>query len=182
MSQQQQAPDVGARVQALREQRGLSMRALAELCDLSPNAISLIERGISSPNVSSLHRLAGALDVHITAFFEAPQARSRLVLTRRGQRPYSGYDELRLESLGSGLETRILDPFEVTLQAGAGSGQQEMRHGGHEPTCHSYSAPPTVTQERRGEQRSACNPALGSTPSTARALAVTIPPTARCIV
>ncbi len=29
---------------------------LAELCDLSPNTISLIERGDSSPSVSTLHR------------------------------------------------------------------------------------------------------------------------------
>ena len=102
MMSQEQTPDVGGRVQALREQRGLSMRALAKLCDLSPNAISLIERGISSPNVSTLHRLAGALQVPITAFFEEPQAGVRLVLTRSGQRPYSGYDQMRLESLGVG--------------------------------------------------------------------------------
>lgn len=51
-------PDVGAQVRALRQQCGLSLRTLAELCDLSPNTISLIERGESSPSVSTLHRLA----------------------------------------------------------------------------------------------------------------------------
>lgn len=127
-----QPPDVGVRVRALREQRGLSMRALAELCELSPNAISLIERGISSPNVSTLHRLATALQVHITVFFEDRHESIRLVLSRAGERPYSGHDQTLLESLGSGLEEQILDPFEVTLQPGAGSGRQVMSHTGHE--------------------------------------------------
>ncbi len=129
---EQQSPDVGARVRTLREQRGLSMRALAELCDLSPNAISLIERGITSPNVSTLHRLATALGVHITAFFENRQESKKIILSRAGQRPYSGRGPTLLESLGSGLEEQSMDPFEVTLQPGAGSGQGEMSHGGHE--------------------------------------------------
>ena len=35
---------VGQQVRRLRKQRGLSLRALAELCGISANAISLIER------------------------------------------------------------------------------------------------------------------------------------------
>lgn len=127
-----QPPDVGPRVRALRERRGLSMRALAELCELSPNAISLIERGITSPNVSTLHRLAGALQVHITEFFESRQDSTRLVLSRAGERPASAHEQTLLESLGSGLREQLMEPFEVTLQPGAGSGQQAMRHGGQE--------------------------------------------------
>jgi transcriptional regulator with XRE-family HTH domain len=61
--------DVGGRLRDIRQERGLSLRALSEVCGLSVNAISLIERGISSPSVSSLQRLAVALDVPITAFF-----------------------------------------------------------------------------------------------------------------
>jgi transcriptional regulator with XRE-family HTH domain len=128
----QQPPDVGARVRVLREQRGLSMRALAELCDLSPNAISLMERGLTSPNVSTLHRLAVALQVHITAFFEDRDESTRLILSRAGERPTSGHEQTLLASLGSGLEEQIMEPFEVTLQPGAGSGRPEMSHAGHE--------------------------------------------------
>ena len=65
--------NVGQQIRALREQQGLSLRALAERCGLSMNAISLIERGENSPTVSSLHLLALALNVPITAFFEAKQ-------------------------------------------------------------------------------------------------------------
>ena len=128
----QQLPEVGLRVRALRDERGLSMRALAELCELSPNAISLIERGITSPTVSTLHRLAAALQVHITAFFEDRQESIQLVLSRAGERPYSGHGQTLLESLGSGLVEQIIDPFEATLQPGADSGGQVMSHAGNE--------------------------------------------------
>lgn len=52
---EKEPPDVSSRVRTLREERGLSMRALAERCRVSPNTISLIEREMTSPNVSTLH-------------------------------------------------------------------------------------------------------------------------------
>jgi transcriptional regulator with XRE-family HTH domain len=125
-------PDVGARVKALREQRGLSMRGLARLCGLSPNAISLIERGASSPSVSTLHRIATALKVPITAFFEGPDEKAQMIVSRAGARPYTGNIQVMLESLGSGLEGQSLEPFVVTLEPGAGSGNPVMIHDGHE--------------------------------------------------
>jgi transcriptional regulator with XRE-family HTH domain len=129
---EQAAPDVGAQVRALRQQRGLSLRTLAELCDLSPNTISLIERGATSPSVSTLHRLATALSVHITAFFEGRAERVQAVLTRAAERSRSGNATVQLESLGTGLDEQSLEPFLVTMKPGANSGQQIMVHTGQE--------------------------------------------------
>jgi len=125
-------PDVGAQVRALRQQCGLSLRTLAELCDLSPNTISLIERGESSPSVSTLHRLATALSVPITAFFEEHAEPVQVVLTRVAERSCSGNAHVLLESLGTGLEEQCLEPFVVTMKPGADSGQQIMVHTGQE--------------------------------------------------
>ena len=108
------------------------MRGLAELCELSPNAISLIERGVTSPSVSTLHRLATALKVPITAFFEKQDDRVELILSRANERPFTGTDSVVLESLGAGLEHQMLEPFVVTLKPGADSGNQVMAHDGHE--------------------------------------------------
>jgi transcriptional regulator with XRE-family HTH domain len=125
-------PDVGSQIRAFRTQRGLSMRGLAELCGLSPNAISLIERGATSPSVSTLHRLATALKVPITAFFEEQDEKVALILSRASHRQYAGTDSVLLESLGSGLDHQALEPFVVTLKPGADSGEQGMVHDGHE--------------------------------------------------
>ena len=129
---EQQPPDVGSQLRTLREQRGLSMRALADLCGLSPNTISLIERGATSPSVSTLHLLATALKVPITAFFERPGERVQVVYSRPAERPFSGSTSVLLESLGSGLEGQTLEAFLVTLEPGANSGPGAMIHGGHE--------------------------------------------------
>jgi transcriptional regulator with XRE-family HTH domain len=129
---EQGAPDVGSQLRALRQKRGLSLRTLAELCDLSPNTISLIERGDSSPSVSTLHRLAMALGVQITAFFEVQAEPVQVVLTRAAQRRRSGNTQVLLESLGAGLEEQSVEPFLVTMKPGADSGSQPIVHTGQE--------------------------------------------------
>lgn len=129
---EQQPPDVGAQVRALRRKRGLSLRALAEVCELSPNTISLVERGVTSPSVSTLHRLATALRVPITVFFEVQAEQVQMLLSRAGERPRSGSAAVVLENLGAGLANQTLEPFVVTLKPGAGSGKQVMVHAGHE--------------------------------------------------
>ena len=45
--------DVGARLKELREARNISMRTLATKSGLSANALSMIERGKTSPSVST---------------------------------------------------------------------------------------------------------------------------------
>ncbi|MGD8738081.1 MAG: helix-turn-helix domain-containing protein, partial [Anaerolineae bacterium] len=128
----QKPPDVGARVRALRKERELSMRSLADLCGLSPNTISLIERGSTSPSVSTLHQLATALKVPIASFFEHQEERVQVIVSRPGERLLSGSSSLVLESLGSGLADQSLEPFLVTLEPGADSGEETMAHDGHE--------------------------------------------------
>ena len=129
---EQQPPDVGSQVRAWRQERGLSLRALAELCDLSPNTISLIERGSTSPSVSTLHRLATSLRVPITSFFVPEEKRAEVLLSRPGERSFSGSTDVLLESLGSGLKGQTLEAFVVTLKPNADSGKQPMVHEGHE--------------------------------------------------
>lgn len=51
------------KLRALREQRRLSRRTLAELCGLSKNMISLYERGEKAPSVDALISLADYFEV-----------------------------------------------------------------------------------------------------------------------
>lgn len=125
-------PDVGSNLRTWRQQRGLSIRALADLCDLSPNTISLIERGVTSPSVATLHQLATALQVPISSFFEDRGEATRLVFSAPGERAVAGNAQVRLENLGSGLQGQLLEPLLVTLLPGADSGHQLMVHEGHE--------------------------------------------------
>lgn len=123
--------NIGPRLRAIREQRGLSLRALAELCELSTNAISLIERGENSPTVSSLQRLAVALDISITAFFEKAHAQTA-VFVRPEHRLRSEVNGIQLESLGIGLRNQRLEPFLMTVEPGAGNIDEPITHPGEE--------------------------------------------------
>lgn len=128
------APNVGPRIRAIREQRGFSLRALAERCNLSINAISLIERGENSPTVSSLHMLATALRVKITDFFEDSHENA-VVYVRRDQRLATRGNGLLMESLGIGLHHQQLEPFMVTVEPGTQDSGESISHPGQEFVC-----------------------------------------------
>jgi transcriptional regulator with XRE-family HTH domain len=123
--------DVGGRIRELRKTEGLSLRALADRSDLSINAISRIERGESSPTVSSLLRLATAFGVHITDLFETGPEQAT-ILVRRNKRLRSRGDGVLMESLGIGLPGQILEPFLMTIEAGAVGMEEPCEHTGEE--------------------------------------------------
>jgi transcriptional regulator with XRE-family HTH domain len=124
-------PAVGRRVKLLREQRGLSLRTLAEKSGLSINAVSLIEHGQSSPTVASLHRLAAALEVRIVDFFGSEEE-AKVVFVRADQGGRTQTPGALVESLGTGLAAQRIQPFLVTLQPGAGRGAEPIDHAGQE--------------------------------------------------
>jgi transcriptional regulator with XRE-family HTH domain len=121
---------VGRHIRAIRESRGLSLRALGGRCGLSPNAISLIERGENSATVGSLHALATALGVSVSDFFREEPA-SAIVLTRAAERVRTESGGMRLESLGSGLADQRVEPFMMTLEPGSGL-EAPVSHMGEE--------------------------------------------------
>jgi transcriptional regulator with XRE-family HTH domain len=125
-------PDVGARVKELREQRRLSLRSLAEICDVSHNTVSLIERGVSSPSIDTLQRLASGLGVSIAAFFEIEEQPSRMVLISASSRVQSRASGTTIEHLGSGLARHAFASFLITMEAGATTDSAPIQHTGVE--------------------------------------------------
>jgi transcriptional regulator with XRE-family HTH domain len=122
---------VGQQIRKLRNQRGLSLRALAELCGLSANAISLMERNENSPNVSSLHQMAIALNVPITDFFYQENEPTTLYVKRDQGVRYRN-NGVELESLGIGLPNQQLEPFRLIIEPGSGTTDEPITHPGHE--------------------------------------------------
>ena len=62
--------NIGDRIKQARKQRGLSRKALADLVDVTPNAISNYENDISFPKPSVLCALFGALKVDANFLFQ----------------------------------------------------------------------------------------------------------------
>jgi len=124
--------DVGGRLRHLRQERDKSMRALARESSLSANALSMIERGRTSPSVSTLYKLADALEVPITAFFREEQPRHDVVFVKAQERVRVPFTRGLWEGLGGeGFSGRV-EPFMLTLESGASSGPFGIVHTGHE--------------------------------------------------
>jgi transcriptional regulator with XRE-family HTH domain len=124
--------EVGLRLRQLRLERGYSMRALARSSILSTNALSMIERGRTSPSVSTLYKLAEALAVPITAFFRTEFPRQTIVFTQKDRRSRLEFARGIWEGMGGEAFTGGVEPFILTLEAGATSGPHGLLHSGHE--------------------------------------------------
>jgi transcriptional regulator with XRE-family HTH domain len=125
---------VGSRLRSLRKERGFSQRELADLAGLSPNAVSLIERDEISPSVATLQRLAGALAVKMSYFFESA-TQARILHFRANQRPTIRGAGLTIEGLGAHLDRQQMEPFCITLAPHADMGAGQVAHAGHEFVC-----------------------------------------------
>jgi transcriptional regulator with XRE-family HTH domain len=124
--------DVGRRLRELREERGVSMRALARRSGLSANALSMIERSLTSPSVSTLSKLAAAMEVPIVAFFRQEMQREKVVYCKANERlsvPFSGGV---WQGLGGERYAGRIEAFMLTLESGGTSGPHGMLHTGHE--------------------------------------------------
>lgn len=124
--------DVGQRLRILREERGISMRALARRSGLSANALSMIERGLTSPSVSTLNKLAMALEVPITAFFRQEPVREPIVFRKASERTRVPFLRGLIEGLGGESFVGRVEAFLLTLESGGSSGPHGMIHTGHE--------------------------------------------------
>jgi transcriptional regulator with XRE-family HTH domain len=124
--------DVGGRLRELRQGIGVSMRALARMSGLSANALSMIERGRTSPSVSTLYKLATAIGVPITAFFREEPSQSDVVFRKASERTRVPFMRGLWEGLGGEIFTGRVEPFMLTLESGASSGPFGIVHSGHE--------------------------------------------------
>jgi transcriptional regulator with XRE-family HTH domain len=128
----EQPMDVGTRLRELRQERGLSMRSLARLSGLSTNALSMIERGKTSPSVSTLYKLSEALEVPITAFFRTEPPRQAIVFRKANERSRVEFQRGTWAGLGGESFIGRVEPFMLTLEPGATSGPHGLVHSGHE--------------------------------------------------
>jgi transcriptional regulator with XRE-family HTH domain len=128
----EESPDVGSRLRELRAERDLSLRALAERSKLSANTVSLIERGLSSPSVDTLQRLATGLQVPISSFFETEEPLARLVVTRSASRVRRRCPGMTIEHLGTGLADHAFASFLIMMEPDTDAQETPIEHSGTE--------------------------------------------------
>ena len=109
---------LGNRIKALRAERHLRQRQLADKAGLTPSMVSQIESGRLSPSLNTVGKLAGALGVPIASLFE-PAPNGRLHVSRKRDYPVVSFDGTseRWHVLGAGLFRGKIRSVVSTLDA-----------------------------------------------------------------
>ena len=75
---------LGQKLRKMRKEQNLTQLELAQQVSITNGQISTIERGVSSPSLATLHRIARALNVPMTEFFE-DERKKEVELVRKGK-------------------------------------------------------------------------------------------------
>ncbi|WP_407943495.1 cupin domain-containing protein [Methylobacterium sp. EM32] len=124
---------VGQRLRALRQARGLSLKAVAAATGLSIGYLSQVERGLSSPSLRALTQVADLLGVGISALFgSAEGTEPDGIVTRAGERAaltlWRAGITKQLLTQGDGA----LSLFLMQLAPASGTGDEALVHDGEE--------------------------------------------------
>lgn len=113
---------LGARVRALREGMGLSLRDLAARSGVSAPMLSQVERGETSPTLSVAERIAGGLELTLSQLLRLDE-RGHVVVTRAGKRRTRRRPGHRTEELTPPLPGQRADVSVHGLEPGAATGR-----------------------------------------------------------
>src|ERR1044072_9809557 len=91
-------PTVGARVRALREAMGLSLRDLAERSGVSAPMLSQVERGETSPTLAVAEKIARGLELTLSQLLRLDEG-EHVAVSRAGERRRYDRGGHRIEEL-----------------------------------------------------------------------------------
>lgn len=123
-----------ARLKKARRDQGLSLDAVAKLSGVSRSMVSQIERGDSSPTISTLWNLTRALQVDFAGLLDAKNEGDKIEVLR-------GPDAPTIENMGQGVRIRILSPpeeagkhevYDLVFDAGGSLESQPHTRGARE--------------------------------------------------
>jgi transcriptional regulator with XRE-family HTH domain len=126
---------IGPKLRELRVQRGMSLQQLAERSDVSAAAIHKIERGGMVPTITTLLKIAVALNRPISYFVEEEQTEARPVafIPRDAPRAiYTSHQGIDLAGISGPYGRFFMAGAVATVQPGANSGRRPMEHPGEE--------------------------------------------------
>jgi transcriptional regulator with XRE-family HTH domain len=124
--------DLGLTLRRLREERRFSLKDVATRSDLTPSFLSQVERNLTSPSVASLRKIALALGVPLTTFFQGPMLPENHVVRRNERRQLIHPKRQWRDYLLTPNLTRKLQVILSVIEPGGGSGKEPYAHDSDE--------------------------------------------------
>ena len=111
---------IGSRIKEIRTRRKVTLRELANKTGLTTSFLSQLERDIVSPSVSSLEKIAQALNVKVGYIFEREEKKELIIIKKgTGKKIVNKKKEMFSEILPSGLLNIKMQPQIFTMGIGA---------------------------------------------------------------
>jgi transcriptional regulator with XRE-family HTH domain len=124
---------IGPKVRQLRRQKNLSLQQLAERSGLSAAAIHKIERNGMVPTITTLMKLAAALNRSVAYFVdEEPSEAAVLVRSDERKKVFTSKERLDLAGISGPYGQFFMAGAVATVEPEADSGPKPMEHPGEE--------------------------------------------------
>ena len=122
---------LGQRLNQLRKQSGLTLMKLSELTDLSVGFLSNIERDLTSPSISNLQKICGALHIDLVKLIQ-PAVDDKAVVRAGDRREmfYSQKSKIKYELITEG--SKRINGICITMEKGADYGKISSGHASDE--------------------------------------------------
>lgn len=124
--------DLGSRLRAIREERGLSQRELARRAGVTNATISLIEKNKSSPSVSSLKKVLDGIPMTLAEFFALELPPADQIFFRAGELPEFSEHGVSFRQLGGDKSRQKLQILRERYAPGADTGETMLSHESEE--------------------------------------------------
>lgn len=125
-------PDIGVTIRRMRDDRQLSLKDLASKSGLTQSFLSQVERGLTSPSVASLRKVAQAFGVPLAALFQGPVAPENHVVRRAQRRQLVHPGRQWRDYLLTPNLTGKLQVIWSVIEPGGGSGEEPYTHDSDE--------------------------------------------------
>ncbi|WP_070001092.1 helix-turn-helix domain-containing protein [Cellulosilyticum sp. I15G10I2] len=122
---------IGDKIREKRLQVGMSLKELSEKTNLTPGFLSQIERDISEPSITSLRKIAEALEVAVFYFLLDETEKSPVVKKNERQQLKFRDSHVTYELLSPDLN-RQMEMFIGRLEPGAMTCEEPLTHQGEE--------------------------------------------------
>ena len=124
---------VGPVLKRLRTRAGLSLRTLAARAGFSASFLSLLEKAQVSPSISSLERIARALNVTVVELLQRAPVPADGVFRGESRAAFtSSWSRARIESLSPGGDNGAMQALAVTLAPTGTSGAHPAEQPHHQ--------------------------------------------------
>ena len=122
--------EIGQKIKRLRLQRGLTQEELADRCELSKGFISLLERDLTSPALSTLVDILECLGTDLPAFFN-DHGDEKIVFGDKDMFVKDDAEQYRgtITWLVPTAQKNSMEPILIEMAAGGDSGLQDPHEG-----------------------------------------------------